>query len=240
MSGTIKRILFLFISVIVLWQCTETKEVDPEIWNTQYFPLNVGDYRIYLVEGARYYSFNDSVPFSYKLKESVVDSFTNLEGGISYKIQRDKLNESNQIWELDSIWTARIDDNRSAISVESNIPLVKLTFPIEENKVWDGNRLNDADADEFEMTNIDQEYSNDFDAFEKTVTVIQEELRDTVVYTILREEVFAHDIGLVYKENVKKNFQLEYIISGNDTIEIISKFQSGFMYYQHLVEYGKE
>ena len=129
-----------FITVILIgllfWQCSETKEVNPEDLGTKYFPLNSGDYRVYQVDGVRYYAFNDSVEFSYLLKETVTDSFTNLESGISYRIQRQKKLNETEPWEIDSIWTAR-KDIRTAISVENNVPLIKLSFPIQEGKTWD-------------------------------------------------------------------------------------------------------
>ena len=85
------RISVLFIIIAsIFWQCTETKEVNPEELGTNYFPLKTGTYKIYQVNSTEYVSSGDSIVLSYLLKESVVDSFQNLESGISYKIQRQK------------------------------------------------------------------------------------------------------------------------------------------------------
>ena len=218
-------------SVVIVWSCTETKEVDPGSTGTNYFPLKVGEYRVYQVYGARYYSFNDSIVFSYQIKESVIDSFTNLEGGISYKMQRDKKYEENEAWKIDSIWTAR-KDSYSAISVENNVPFVKLTFPLAENKKWDGNKYNDADKDEYEMIQINKEYTTEFNSFGKSVTIIQEDFPVNVEKKDFRKEVYAEGIGLVEKEYT-------VLIYLQDEFLGLEMINSGIKYFQYLIDHGK-
>ena len=226
--------IFLLIASIstLFWQCTETKELSPEELGTTYFPLKTGIYSIYQVYGTRYVSSNDSIEFSYLLKENVLDSFENLESGISYIIERQKKYNEVDPWAIDSIWTARKDE-RTAVLVENNVPMVNLTFPFKENKIWDGNKLNDKSEDEFEMIQIRQPYTDSFGSYERTVTVIQEDLPDIFVKSILKKEIYAEDKGLVFKESIILNYR-----QGDDYgLEII---ESGLKYFQHLVEYGEE
>lgn len=213
-----------------LWKCTEIKETDPVEFDTIYFPLEVGSVHVYQVSGVRYNSVQDSTEFSYLLKESVVDSFQNLESGISYKIQRQKKLNEAEPWVMDSIWTARMDGN-GAVRVENNVPTVKLTFPLKENKTWDGNKLNEKREDEFEMVNVKQPFSTSVGSYEKTVTVIQEELPDYIVKFIFQKEVYAEGTGLVYKEYIILEYDQK---NGQQTVE------SGIRYYQRLIEYEEE
>jgi len=220
------KIKYYFLVIIIgalFWKCSETKELNPDDLGTNYYPLNVGDYRIYNVSGVEYISTADSVEFSYMLKESVVDSFMNLESGISYKIQREKKYTEDGLWELDSIWTAR-KDNRTAVQVENNVPIIKLSFPMSENLRWDGNRLNGNYIDEFILLDFGQTYVDDFGFYSNTATVEQEYIPDTRVNWISMKEVYAEDIGLVYKENVKIDFRIEPVFLN-------------LRYYQHLVEW---
>lgn len=229
------RVKYFFLSLTiasVFWQCSETKEVDPNGLGTAYFPLEVGDFRIYQVEGVKYNSYQDSLVFSYQLKESVTDTFTNLESGISYKIEREKRNTDNETWVFDSLWTAR-KDSRTAVMVEHNVPIVKFSFPSKDSITWDGNRLNDKYADEFIMINVNEPYSIYSNTFNRTATVIQEKIPDLVVNWISKQEVFAEDIGLVYKENTTLIYRQDDFLG----LEIIDH---GMKYEQHLVEYGKE
>lgn len=226
--GKIRSFILIILTGLVLWQCAETREVDINELGINYFPLKTGTYHIYEVEGVRYNTMIDSTVFSYLLKESVVDSFQNLENGISYIIQRDKRLNDKEPWVLDSIWTARKDD-RTAVMVENNIPIIKLSFPVGENINWDGNRLNSYDEKKFEMVDVGKPYSGSFDSFPKTITVIQEYIPANIVNSISKKEVYAENVGLISKENI-----ILIYVQGTGIID------SGIKYYQHLVAYGEE
>jgi len=216
----------------LFWQCSETKELDPNDLGTNYYPLKVGEYRIYQVEGVRYFTYEDSVVFSYQLKETVMDTFSNLESSISFKILRQKRSNINESWVIDSLWTAR-KDQRTAVSVENNVHLVKLSFPVEENKTWDTNSLNDYTEDEFEMVDVRKPFSNDYVSYDNAVTVIQEDIPDVIVNTVSKKEVYGDNVGLVYKENIILTYRQDEFMG----LEII---ENGIRYYQYLVEYGEE
>lgn len=224
--------IFLAITTVFFWQCTETKEVNPQELGSHYFPLKTGEYRIYRVEGTQYISSTDSMEFSYFLRESAADTFENLAAGISYEILREKKSDEADSWEIDSIWTARKDEF-AAVMVENNVPKVKLSFPVSESKTWDGNRLSGMNADEYEMINVGYSYEGVYKAFAETITVIQEILPDVLVKTISQKEVYAKNIGLVYKENIILNYK-----QGDDYG--LEKVESGIRYFQHLKEYGEE
>lgn len=224
-----RGIIILAVVGALFWQCSETKEISPEESGTNYFPLQTGTYWIYQVEGAVYNYADDSIGFSYLLKESVIDSFQNLESGISYIIDRQKKYNENDPWETDSIWTARID-GQTAVRVEHNVPVVSLTFPLEEHKTWDGNKLNGKSADEFEMINVGTSFSGSFESYVPTVTVIQEYFPDPIVNYISRKEVYCKNKGLIYKENIILNYK-------EGGMEIV---ESSLVYFQHLIEYGEE
>lgn len=230
---------FILIAVIsvLFWQCSETMEIDPSESGTEYFPLQIGTYRIYQVRGVVYNFAEDSVEFSYLMKESVVDSFQNLESGISYKIQRQKKYNENDPWEIDSIWMARVD-NKTAVRIEHNVPIVSLTFPLKESKTWDGNKLNGKSEKEFKMINVGEPYSDIYGSHEKTVTVIQEYFPDVIVKNISEKEIYSKKKGLVYKENIKLIYKQdkpeENIFYPPQTVD------TSLGYYQHLIDYGEE
>ncbi len=225
-------ILILAVAGGLFWQCTEVKEINPEELGANYFPLQIGTYRTYQVDGAIMDYTGDSIEFSYLLKESVVDSFQNLEGGISYRLERQKQYDENDLWEIDSVWTARVD-GQTAVRIEHNVPVVSLIFPLAENKTWDGNKLNNKSKLEFEMINIGQPFTDSFGSFGATVTVIQQYLPDVFVTSISKKEIYSKDKGLVYKENII----LKYKQDGDYGDEIV---ESSLVYYQYLLAYGEE
>lgn len=225
-------VCILLISIFYLWSCSDTREVTPEDLGMNYYPLRTGLYNIYQVNGVEYVNANDSTVFSYQLKESVIDSFLNLESGISYKILRQKRDTSDETWETDSIWTVRKDEIR-VIRTENNIPIINLVFPVSESKIWDANGLNDRDIDNYEMVEVGKPYNGEFVTFDETLTVIQEYIPDKFVNFISRKEIYSKQAGLVYKENIKLIF-----LQGDQANEEI--IDSGIRYFQSIIEYGQE
>lgn len=226
------RFLFVAAGAWIMSACTEVKELQPEDLGSEYYPLKVGQYAVFQVNGVQYNIFNDSVVFSYQLKESIVDLFQNLESGVSYKILREKRPDSSVAWEKDSVWTSRKDDLR-AVRVENNVPVINLTFPLKENKTWDANGLNEKPPASFEMVKVGQPYAGLNHSFNETVTVIQEYIPDKVVNFISKKEVYSRNIGLVYKENIKLIYRQGDVL-GKEIID------SGIRYFQSLSEYGEE
>jgi len=223
--------VLIFFGFFVLG-CTETHEVNTDAYGTDYFPLEVGQFAIYQVEGVEYINPQDSVEFSYQLKESITESFEDLEMGISYKILREKRENENDDWKTDSIWTARKDEIQ-AIKTENNVPYVRLVFPLKENKTWNGNALNGKESHEYEMINVHKPFEGKFSSFDRSVTVIQDLVPDMIVQNKLKKEVYSQHIGLVYKEKIILNFR-----QGDDTgLEIVD---SGIKYFQSILTYGEE
>ncbi len=225
------RAKYILVFVLAGWffaRCTETAEWDVDSVGWNYYPIEVGSSRVYEVKGVRYINYLDSTEFEYLLKETVVDSFQNLENGISFTLLREKMYDDSSVWETDSIWSIRKDELR-AILVENNVPTIQLTFPLEESKVWNSNALNDHDTDEFEMIDIGSTYTGAGKNYSNTVTVIQEDLPEYNIRYISKKEVFAADKGLVYKENVDLVYK-QGDFYGKQVVE------SGIKYYQYLVE----
>lgn len=226
------KLLYVLAGSLIISGCTETKDVNPADLGSSYFPLKVGNFSIFQVDGVQYNNFSDSAAFSYQLRESVVDSFQNLELGISYKILIEKRPNEATPWSTDSIWTARKDALR-AIRVENNIPVIYLTFPLKENKTWNANGLNDKPSDNFEMVKVRDAFTGAFQTFNETVTVIQEYIPDKVVNFISLKEIYSKDVGLVYKENIILKYRQDDLL-GKEIID------SGIKYYQSLIEHGEE
>ena len=227
---------FLLLGFIIIPACTsENAQPDPSRSGPAYFPLEKGQFRIYDIQSVEYLFTDQNIERNYQLKEVVADTFRNLEGGISYRIERYfRENEADE-WEQESeVWSARINDTQ-AIQVEENISLLKLVFPLRENKKWDAHALTDSEEDEYEMVNLFQPFpSADSVAFEKTITVIQEEVTENILFRDIKKEVYGYNIGLVHKEITELEYCADNDCLGQSIIE------SGLEYRQHLVEYGKE
>jgi hypothetical protein len=196
-----------------------------------YFPLQTGIFLIYDVDETRYDQGNEPEILAYQLKTEVVDSFTNTTGGITYVVYRSTRADENSPWVFLDTWSARVN-NTEAVNIEGNISFVKLSFPLAEGIEWNGNMLNNLESDDYEVLSYDVPFTLDGTTFDSTLTIEQEFNDDPIVYTDMRTEVYARDIGLIYKETTQLRFCQAQTCSGNELIE------TGIIYKQQIREYG--
>ncbi|GAB3643485.1 hypothetical protein [Spirosoma arcticum] len=194
---------FLFV-LIVLLLSIGCRSVDsgPVSSGYDYFPLVTGRYTIYDVTEYQY-SLTATLPVqrAYQLKEVVGASYVDVTGQKAYRLLRYRRSTEDQPWRTDSIWSARLV-NTEAIRTENGLDFVKLRFPVSDRLRWNGNRYNAIGEDEYEMRNSGQSYRVSDKQFTETVTVVAQ--RDsTLLSQDKRIEIYARQIGLIYKERVQ-------------------------------------
>lgn len=205
-----------------------------------YFPLETGRYAEYQVEEITYTVVNEPDTLSYLLREVVADSFPGEGGETVFMLERSTRPDTTQAWRLDSVWTARSSAQRIVI-VENNVPKVKLVFPFRAGLSWDANALNSREADSYELVATPSVLKNEIDspldssAFDNLLTVIQQQSQDTIITRVEASETYAPNLGLVYK----KSLRLQYCNSEPECIGL-GILESGYIYRQTLIAYGKE
>ena len=239
-----RSFLFVILGIFLIVSCESNPEVVPDDgW--EYFPLQVGAYQIYSVEETIIQQSKEQ-KLSYELMHKLIDSAMNLEGEYSFTIQRQIRNNATLPWQLIDSWTSRLS-GRQAIVKEGNTSYVKITFPTIVGLEWNGNGYNtlggdqscgenkDQACDVYMLSSLGDEFalSNGL-TFAETLTIIQNENTDLIVKQDVRKEVYAKNIGLVYKESVV----LEYCTSSNCLGE--QKVDKGLKYKQTIKEYGSE
>lgn len=225
-----QKVLFYSISSLIFIfgvGCSEPSPVDPDL-GFEYFPYSDGQYRIYQTYVTHYLIDGSVEEEEFQVKEVVSD--WKIEGDeTTFRLERYRRVDENETWVEDSVWSAR-KSNYNVVVVEHNIPIIKLSFPIEEAKRWDGNAMNAYDYDEFKMVGVNSSYTVDEKEYPETVRIVKEEIIDTIVRTDYRIEVFAKGVGLVYKEDRV----LEYDFNNPGTII------EGIEFIQKLIETGEE
>jgi hypothetical protein len=233
----------LAIASVVLVSCDPdpTKEA-PE---ANYFPLQVGDYRIYHVQETQVSAYNVETNFEYDIKTVVIDSFNTVSGNYAYLISRFKRANDTEAWTSIDTWTARADA-REVVVTEGSTPFVRLTFPVKSGRSWNGNSYNNLETSEFcegdsftscdvyEMENVQKPFSTSVNNYENTLEVIQNNSPDLITTYDIRREVYAAEIGLVYKESTILNYCTVGACLGQQLAE------SGVKLKQELIEYGHD
>jgi hypothetical protein len=262
-----KRILFYFSSLFYLLFSACTEEViQSENLNYNYFPLEVGNYIEYQLDSVVFDDFTmTDTQSSYLVRELVESTFLDASGKEVYRIER-----AYKVNALDSwgsagydIWFASQNGNTSE-RIEENQRYIKLSYPIQNNREWKGNihintnpLINDAfgtpienplhylDDWNYVVEDLNESFSINGFSFDSTVTIIQNEY-GIQTDTIGAREVYANNIGLVFKEL----WVLSTQCSDCDNTDIICKTEcfnstwlekgeAGFVVIQEILTYGK-
>lgn len=221
--------LFLVLSIGFVSSCNETKEVDTNSLGYDFYPIEIGQYRIYDVEEIVYQAigFDTSV---YQLRETIFDSIPSMDQ-ITYLIRRDKRDDATLEWEADSVWTVTKTVNFLAVN-ENNIPFIKLTFPVRNSAEWNGNSINSKSELIYYYQSLDTPIIDSLSSSDH-IRVIIEDIEQNIVNQDLRSEVYAKNIGLVSKDYLTLNFCTV------DCTEL-GEIESGRSLKQTLIEIGNE
>jgi hypothetical protein len=221
--------------VIVLSACLGGEDEENLIYDRgdQYFPLQKGYYRIYDVEDTEYFLVGAPVTSRYYIKELLADSVLNQQQEISWILERYRKENEMETWKLDSIWTVRKTE-RNLIVDPGNRPLVKLIYPVKPGSAWDGNAFNGMETDEYLFKEVKRNVEVCNSIFEETIMVEQENNPDTLLRRDKRLEIFAKNVGMIYKETVLLKYCQEIECLGQGQIDY------GRIYRACLVKFGNE
>ena len=222
---------FVILPILLAIGCNELTAPEPERLGYDYFPLVIGDFRIYDVEIINYNLDGSTDTVVYQLKEVVADSSI-IGEETSYRLDRFRRVNSLETWAIDSVWSARLNTYQ-AIVVENNVPIIKLSFPLAEDRRWDGNSMNSKDFDEFKIKNLGATYQiNDID-YPNSLEMLNGDGLDPLKITNddYHLEVFSSGTGLIFKQDINK----KYCSNCQDPGIIVE----GIVYEQKLVEIGK-
>lgn len=221
---------YLLVGLIALNACTESVP-SKQANGTAYFPLHKGFYQIYLVEENIYTELNPVESFTYELKTEVIDSFPNGEGDITYVIHQSKRSTESDLWIFEVAWSARVNEQRAVVT-EGNVSFIQISFPAFVNKEWNGNALNSLPDDFYMIESVGSPYQLETSLeFNDVLEINQHDEVDELVRD-QRYEVYARNVGLIYKESIVLNYCDAGPCFGQQIIK------DGVEYWQTLKEHG--
>jgi hypothetical protein len=217
-----------------------------------FFPVDSGSFVIYQIDSVIYDDFNSTVRNStIFLKEQIGEQFIDNLGRTAKRVIRSYSNVDSTIqkWETSNVYYI-IRNKLVAERVEENLRYVKMVFPNENNINWLGNKYiisappyiidtsNYLVRDwKYTISRRDREYLINASRFDSTLIITQ--IQDSsAIYKTFAKEVYARNIGMIYKEN--------WIVTSQDTIKIRLQYpwqdraDRGFIIRQYAIDYGKE
>lgn len=195
----------------------------------EYFPLEIGKYIVYNVDSTYWYDFDSTmVPKQCQQRYEVVDTFRDGQNRLSYRINVYTRYKDTSAYQIDNVIYA----TRTSTGIEytqRNIKFLKLVFPVENGKNWNGNVYIDSNAtnpdlkqytdDVWQWNYVYSLKGADFDPgnnlYENTVTVNEIDSKtndpdvDPTVYADRNysKEIYASGVGLIYREREFWTFQ---------------------------------
>jgi hypothetical protein len=171
----------------------------------------------------------------YQLKVNFDSYFIDNLGDSAVKIERYFQNDESPNWTVLDVWYANLYIDELHI-VEENNRYVKLKNPIKIGNEWDGNKYNITDT--LNLFNYSIISINDMSIegviYDSVLTVLQRN-DSSLIDKILYQEMYAKDLGLVYKEITNINSQ-----NPNINIPIEERITTGTIYKMSLISYSDE
>jgi len=223
-------LLYFLVFILLVNSCSEHEPTQPDM-GFEYFPLKVGSYSIYEVDETKISSSVESKA-SYEIKITVIDSVVSTSGETTYILKREKRSDQSGSWEGLDAWSAKMINNR-IVQNEGNVLFVKLLFPPSVDLSWDGNEFNDLPFNNqvfYDGEDIPFVISS---ITEDALVVIQSDRLDTFTGVDERKEMYARNVGLIYKE-VR---QLVYCTAPSCYGQ--QKIDQGVILIQNLKEHGE-
>ena len=194
---------FLLVILGLATSCQPTNSLIADS-DQAFFPLETGRFMVYTITEERFSLTAAPARKSYQLKELIGPTYINASGQTAYRILRFRRLNDQELWQADSIWSARRTETE-ALRTENGQTRVCLTFPLADGQPWNGNAYNTLGADDYEARNIRQVFRVLENRFDRTVTVVRQQ-DSTLISQDKRLEVYAFDVGMVYRETIKLQF----------------------------------
>jgi hypothetical protein len=213
-----------------LLACESSQDQLPTV-GYDYFPLEIGRYIIYDVSESNYSLTSPVSTKTYQLKETITSQFVDLTGRETYKIERSRRTTEAQAWQTDSVFTAQLSTDR-AIKTEGNQSYIKILFPIRKGQKWNGNLLNAQNTTNYEIDDVARSIKIGINSFDNVLSVKQK-ADSSAVSLDKRTELFAQNIGLIFKESTQFFYCYETNCLGKGKIDY------GTSKIMKIISYGK-
>jgi hypothetical protein len=228
-----RHLLIASVLLLLLVSCNRKSDDTGDDMGYNYYPLEEGNWYVYDVAVTKYNGSPTGTDSSYQMKEVIMEPVT-VSDETRYQLYRYYRKNATQEWDTqpDSVWTVFRRGNQ-LVKVEDNVRYVKLSFPVDPSRFWNGNSMNNSEDETYIMKDVKRSFTipGTTTVHNPTVTVLQSDVYDKIKKN-KRYEVFAENIGLVYRYSVTVKYSQAPGQFGKDIID------TGTHMEQRLTSYG--
>lgn len=247
---------FALFLLLLCFSCNKREIEDINLdFGYEYFPLEIGKYWEYAVDSVIYdpaLSGTAIDTISSFIREEIKDTFRDNLGELLYRVEKYHRRNDSLPWQVQKALTLSNQD-RQAFRTEDNLRFIKMIFPADENKPWNGT----AFIDEGFIIPIAGENMEVFKGWESVIlskgqpfTLDDLNFSDVMVVSIADNEnlieyrygreMYAAGIGLVYRELKVLDTQCQTCCNGDfeqcEPLPWEEKAEKGFIIRQWLIE----
>ncbi|MEY3399092.1 MAG: hypothetical protein RL220_1686 [Bacteroidota bacterium] len=205
--------------LIALGSCK--KEEAPVIdLGYDYFPNTAGTFIIYEVDSTGF-DINGETNLVYEVMEVLAEEFVDGENQLAMKVERYYRMNEDDPWVMGNVWVQK-RNNSSAQRVEDNTRYIRMSFPVEVGKTWNGNAYNTMPEWSYKYVSKDTPRVFNGMTFEKTAE-IQQRNNINLIDQEIASEIYARGVGLIYKHLMDLQVQ-QGDITGVDMTLTIKEF----------------
>lgn len=223
-----KKIVAVILLIFAIASCKKDSTLPSVDMGYQYFPINKGHWIIYDVDSTVWDDFfpledsrHDST-FKFQLKELTESVFNDNTARPTERIERYKKYDTGN-WFIKNVWFTN-RTNTTAEKVENNTRYLKLTFPVRKSIAWNGNIYNTQEKQDYIYKEVNSPFTVNGISFDSTLTVLQKVDTSSLIKKEYAIEVYAKNVGLIYKKQYTKETQINgTIVKG---LEYIWKIKS--------------
>ncbi|PVY40768.1 hypothetical protein [Pontibacter virosus] len=239
------HLLLVVLSAFVAGCESKYKDPDPQAMGYDYYPLEIGQYRVYNVMDIRFSSnIGDTIRF--QLRERVDTSFHDQTGQLVYKVIRSIRPNDRSEWLDDSVMIVNKTE-RMVLTTKDNTKYVKMVFPVNGSKKWEMDAFNsrvvvDSIArlyvikQQYVYDSVGEPFVINGTEFPNTVTV-KPEVPFVAGRLDDRREVYSKNVGLVYRIYNKVTYC--ELSNNKECPKYVDWRDSGHERHEILIEHGK-
>ncbi|MFN0031434.1 MAG: hypothetical protein ACKVOR_04675 [Flavobacteriales bacterium] len=196
-------LIALFIIVCIGACKPKTQDLSGIQLGYDYYPNRIDSYIVYEVDSTWYGLVEEN--FTYQIKEIISEQFVDDTGQPAVRVERFLRHFPNQPWVLIDVWVQKRTPT-TAERVEENVRYIKLEFPVENGGSWLGNTYNTHEPWTYTYEQVDEPVDIGELEFARALKVNQRYYVNLVEQQIAYE-IYAYDIGMVYKQNTNVTYQ---------------------------------
>ena len=252
------RLYIIFLFTFLLLSCSDKPApiVDPTIYGHEYFPLEVGKYRIYEVDSLQFDLGQGDLPVvdssHFFMRVETVDQFDDQTGETVFRIERYRAEALGDPWVIMDVVTESRTTNQ-AFHTENNLRFIPLVFPLRENLEWDGLAFIPNDIiiyikgealeifDNWQYRVLSTKASEKIGTLDfEDVATIQQVADTNIVELRYGIEKYAANVGLVYRERQMFDSFCKYIGETQPCIQLSwrEKAGRGYLIREFLIDYN--